>query len=353
MKSVGVIGRIFLLSINSKNWPIEHLGLGYITSFLREKGYEVMLSNVYNDDEIDIEKITRFSPDIVGLAIYDHNRDQAMSLARALKNILTAVFTVLGSPYATLNYTELLEMSHNIDSIVLGEGEIPFYKLVEVLMKGGDADKIPGIAYRKSNQIISNGKGEFINLDELPSPERDRNTTTALGFRYILSQRSCGSNCSFCSIRQLWGTPRYRSIRKLINEIKEIYKMGYRHMIFLDASVDSYGYDRLLEIADTISSLKLDISFKALFRAHTYPYFDQNLIDKLKSSGLIIAGIGIESFVEDDLRVYGKRATATNNRETIKLFNLMFGMHIKLEKEHKEFKEWRLNTSKYLILNSN
>lgn len=65
----------------------------------------------------------------------------------------------------------------------------------------------------------------------------------------------CGSNCSYCAIKNVFGSPQSRSISDILTEFKIAIAKGYKKFLFVANEVSSYGLDRGCTIADLINKI--------------------------------------------------------------------------------------------------
>ncbi len=135
----------------------------------------------------------------------------------------------------------------------------------------------------------------------------------------------------FVAKQLFWAKWRGRSVANVVKEIEEIQKLygidAFFH--FIDSSLEDPdgGKKRLWDLINEILHRKLKIYFFANFRADFVRTASPELMRSLVSAGLCGACIGLESFNDDDLKLYGKIATAEDNHRIIKLFR-QFDIHI-------------------------
>ena len=114
-------------------------GLAIIAAVLENKGYlpfcidferETIEEMVNQIKEIIKEKEIQY----VGISCQSSNRGYVYKLIKEIKNINRDIIIILGGPFATQK-NELLLRNFLIDYIVMGDGEITFYKLIKGLEK--------------------------------------------------------------------------------------------------------------------------------------------------------------------------------------------------------------------------
>ena len=190
----------------------ENLGVGYLSSILLSKGFNVETLDFRLSHEEIYQRVEMINPFLVGFSlIFQYYTPRLQELAEHLRlKGVNCHFTV-GGHYPSLRFEDVLNSIPALDSVIRFEGEYTICELAERLISGGDWTDIKGIAYRKDGQPISNELRLLIeNLDVLPFPLRNKvNTFKCMkkNCSFIIATRGCVWNCSFCSIRKFYGTP--------------------------------------------------------------------------------------------------------------------------------------------------
>jgi radical SAM superfamily enzyme YgiQ (UPF0313 family) len=224
-------------------WITEHgsapLGLAYIASYLREKGYpdiEFLDYNVLGEEKV-IEKVKSSKADIVGISAMSNTFFIAQKIAHASKEA-SNVPVILGGAHATIMPEKVLE-DKNFDVAVIGEGELTMLDLIQAVEKGKPLDEVKGIVFRKGNEIKRTEPMPYIkNLDELPFPARDLIDMEHYLWRPeefpvivpqtgLMSIRGCPFQCAYCqpTSRQMFGIKaRARSPKNIVEEMEHLIK---------------------------------------------------------------------------------------------------------------------------------
>lgn len=198
--------------------------LGY--SFLTPRWLYVIAratpAELVGDPVIIDETLERFSPDlvgpgdIVGIGISTGNCTAGYRVLRAAKQ--KGAVVIMGGIHPTIFPDEPLEMG--ADSVVTGNGDVVWSRVVrdaldrklQVRYAGG---RVPGDGLLKARWSLLDSR-KYI----LPT---------------IQTVAGCPENCSFCSV---WITdgrqPRQRLADKIIEEVNELYEMGFRFLVFAD-----------------------------------------------------------------------------------------------------------------------
>ena len=84
--------KVLLLSIfnNQMMQGFEEIGIGYIASYLRSKGYEVCILSEHIDS-INYEKIAEYNMDIIGMPVYSVSRDDVYSFIEKIRPLVPSL----------------------------------------------------------------------------------------------------------------------------------------------------------------------------------------------------------------------------------------------------------------------
>jgi len=179
-------------------------------------------SDLVGDPFLVDEAIEKFDPsrvrpgDIVGIGISTGN---CLAGYRILKEAKSRGATVvMGGIHPTIFPDEPLEMG--ADAVVTGNGDLVWGKVIKdalnhTLQKRYIGGRVPG--------------------DNLLRARWDLLDPRQYMFPAVQTVAGCPENCSFCSV---WVTdgrqPRQRLTSKIIEEVNELYDLGFRHIIFAD-----------------------------------------------------------------------------------------------------------------------
>lgn len=316
--------RIMLISIRNEEKIIqEELGIGYICSYLREKGLNVKIESYYSK-KFMYEEVLEYNPNIIGFSVYDDSMYEAFTIANKIKNEMDCLI-IFGGYAATYHPQEIMESCNSVDLVIKGEGEKTFYKIVQTYLKGYQYKECKGILYRKDGNIVETHGTECVeNLDELPYPARDIFVKNKLLTAYISTSRGCTGMCKFCcSPKFFYKGWRGRSVYNVISEIRELYyKFGVRRIHFIDSSFEDpdINLKRCEELLDELIMLNLDIVYSADFRVNFYKKANDRIMKKIQKLCFSYVFLGIEAGNDQDLAIYGKGVTINEVKQSIKLF---------------------------------
>ncbi len=300
----------------------EEIGIASIAAYLREKKYEVLvLGSTFN--KIDYEKIRNYNPDVVGLTIYGKTKDVSYKFIDKIKEYNPSIIVCVGGYLATTHDQAMMSENKNIDYVIRGEGEVPFYNLLENIRKG-EPELSASVTYRHNNEILKNKSiSRYEDLSSYPMPSRDYLIDHNLNTATCFFSRGCTAGCHFCSSPSYWKRWRGRTVGQVVDEIKYLSSLGVRYLLIQDCSFENPGshYNRVLEIAQAIKELNLDIRYFVAFRAEFSRKLDDQLVQNLRDSGLFLVNIGIEAGNNEDLKLYGKPANIDDNQRMLDILS--------------------------------
>ncbi len=168
------------------------------------------------------EAIERFDPeivrpgDIVGIGISTGNCIPGYRVLREAKSRGATV--ILGGIHATIFPDEPLEMG--ADAVVTGSGEAVWGRAIRDALEGNLQRKYVG--GRIAGEAMLKARWDLLD-------------PTRYVFPSVQTVAGCPENCSFCSVWVTEGRqPRQRLASKVIEEMNELYDLGFRYVIFAD-----------------------------------------------------------------------------------------------------------------------
>lgn len=329
-----------ILLINPYNPQTDHiqppLGLGYLAAAVRKNGVEVSLydANRFKTDSSKLGKlIKKEKPDFVGFQFYTMNFDQVKRGLETTKKINPSIVTIVGGPHpSALPKETLTDLGKNLDFGFCGEAEIGLPQLLKTISEGkNEFGDIPGLIYRKEEQIIVNEPYFSKELDELDPPAWDllkpRVYPEAQHGAFfenfpiapIITTRGCPFNCTFCAGKLNTGSIlRKRSVSHVIEEIRYLYTN--HHIKEFHIVDDNFTLDKeyAKKILEEIIKLDLKISF-AVPNGIRLDTLDKEMLVLMKNAGFYLISVGIESGSDRILKLMGKHLSIREIKEKISL----------------------------------
>lgn len=330
--------KILLLHPTFKKYKLtEPLGLGYIAAYLRINGFTVdifdpRINDMDLNQTLEALRVNISDYFLIGLTCCDYYHDEIKTAIDGLRDIGFNRHITLGGYGPTTNYNKFSLLG--ADSVIIGEGERTFFELAVSTKSGADWRKIHGIAYidDDGNVIRTKERSLIDNLDELPFPARDVffSFSHKFGSKYISPQiqgsRGCYMKCAFCStpdfLRCQGGKAyRLRSVKNIADELELLYSSyGLKDFEFVDDNFFPPNKEEALhraeELLKEIKSRKMDITFFMQFRPE---YVSKPLLKLLKQAGMTRLFMGLESFNDEDLKLYSRSYNSKELKKAIKI----------------------------------
>ncbi len=301
----------------------------HAVSFLDMKGeYDL------HPDAPDIEQLTwswleDSNPHLVGVTFIASEFNDGMRIFKTVKKFNPDIVTVAGGLHTTLCPEHFFD--DTVDVVIPGMATQIFREVVDAVSRRRDLRSVAGILVRGAagleaaavrNEMPDPAREGFIAPDRsLVKPWIDTyivgNNTVPV--TYLYTSLGCPYRCTFCSIwPQCNGRFYQRDIESIIEELKGL--DGYPIVRFADANTVVNAsfihrlFDRILE-EQIRKEYVMDIRFDTVVQ---YP----ELIEKMAGAGLKVVICGFESFRQHELERYGKKASARQISEAIRIFDM-------------------------------
>ncbi|MFQ5964311.1 MAG: B12-binding domain-containing radical SAM protein [Candidatus Scalinduaceae bacterium] len=323
---------------NNKNMAVDDLGLGYLYTALKNKGYNVHLFDSIHTDYTAEELtniILKLNPSYVGFSEPAITINQSLKISRDLKKKMPNLTVVYGDIHASLYNKEILQNEPYVDFVIVGDGDLSFPMLIDALENNQDISTIPGLTYRHNGETKQTPPNFELDLNTLPFPYRssivDSRRNDRLTFNIVIS-RGCLGHCTFCSIASFAnkhckpseGISRWRSrnAQSIFDEVKQLYEQGARKFWICDDNwigVRETGLKNALEFSELIIKNKLDVCFSALIRPDSLAPTDKEALLTMKEAGLTMLTIGLEASNKEQLKLFAKPYNIDTAKKVIQL----------------------------------
>jgi radical SAM superfamily enzyme YgiQ (UPF0313 family) len=306
------------------------LGIGYLSSYLKTQGYDVLLIDALRDrlqhHEI-LKKIKSKNIEIAGITCLSAYYNEVVALSRFLKN--NDIRVIIGGVHPTfMPYKTLVDS--NADYVVCGEGEAALLSLLENNMINAGIKGIYSLSDLTENSLFE--KTDAVqNLDDIPFPDwkqmppgiYPRAPHGAFAKRFpiglITSSRGCPYSCKFCSSPNFYGKKiRFRSPENVVNEIKYLIEnFNVKEIQFEDDNI-TMNKAHIEKICNLIieNNIKINWSCPNGIRADR---IDEDMIKLMRKAGCYYCALGIESGNEDILRNIDKKETIATIQKAINI----------------------------------
>jgi len=325
MKTVLVTPSALEKSIEHTKWQ-QSLGLTYIAACIRDISDVSIIDCEIEQDPVKtlLKEIGIDESLVVAFSVNTYTYPEALKLAEIVKNHNQDIHINFGGYHVTPLAELVLNKRPYVDSVIRGDGEIPFRQLLIALIDGRDLSGVGSLTYRKNGEIISNPKAPLPDLDSLPYPAREllplemlfENFKKSILYKsgkvsrmiFVNVTRGCPGRCNYCSIfNKTW---RCRNPIKIVDEIEMLQRIYNADSFYLIG--DNINYDSLwlVSLCNEIIDRKLNISYIL-----TNPSVDKmsvDLIDKLDKSGCVGTSYSFESASQKMLNALDRKSNINN-----------------------------------------
>lgn len=299
------------------------LGILYIASYIKNNSnHEVRLIDLNArplNDNMLLKSLEDIKPDVIGITCWTDFWFPTWQLLKIIKNTLPKVHIVLGGPHTDIYPLQILTQK-NVDSIILGDGEVPMLSLLNHIEFGHPLVN-PGIYLKKYPLPQQFYPYVENNLDNLPFPERTllplEDYTSILSHQSkistIITSRGCPYQCIYCKLN--FQKSRYRNVTNVIEEMEEISKLNIDEVEIYDDTFTG-SRERLVQICQGIIERQVKLKWSIRDRVSS---IDEETIELMKRAGCIRIHLGIESGNERVLRRIKKNISLEQAKEEVLL----------------------------------
>jgi anaerobic magnesium-protoporphyrin IX monomethyl ester cyclase len=300
----------------------EHLGIEYLSSFLKSKGHETALlfdpqvfspeQAVFNSRIVDrlfsldakiIARAVSLKPDLIAFSTFTNNYRWCLKIAAGIRNISNLPI-VFGGVHTTAATQTVLE-NDCLDYAVIGEGEYAMLDLLECISNKtplSEMLQIPNLCLKHEGQTVINEPRPYISdLDALPFPDKQLFYAKVPMFEEIytaLSSRGCPYDCTYCSnsmYHKIYCHEkrhiRKRSVGNVLEELKQVKERGKAKLILFNDEVFGTSLQWLEEFSERYPS---EIGLRFFCSLHP-GIVKEKTVELLKKSGCWCVAIGVQS----------------------------------------------------------
>jgi len=301
------------------------LGVLSISSYLKKHmdidirviDFNVILNKYLSSDkscaQIFEEQLTKiqedFNPQIVGIsALFNSNYSYLKMLSAAVKIYFPECIVITGGGLPTNLYKEVLTEAPDIDTVCLGEGEIPILNLMKAanqreFLNENDCwitrEKLDGHFLQKSEYVID--------LDEIPpfdyslidfSEYQKYNRYHGEGSEDsvatpMMTSRGCPFHCCFCASHSIHGKKiRTLSAERVLSDIDVLMEQYHVNTILFEDDHFFLNKPRALEILKGLCDKNLNIEFPNGIAVYS---IDESIAQAIKDAGVTMATLAVES----------------------------------------------------------
>jgi len=305
------------------------LGLLYIATFLKAKTpHQVKILDAqaqgFNFKE-SLQQVQDYKPDVVGISAWTDWWYPAYHLGRLIRKDNPNLHLCYGGVHVNIYPEETLAMDH-VDSVIVGDGEVPFAYLCDMVANQSISNDFPGLHFKRYG-VKKAGQRFFIqeDLDALPVPDRSllplNCYTSVVGkanfVTTMITSRGCPYRCTFCKLN--YQKTVSRSADRVIEEFKSIASLGIKEVEVYDDTF-TWSKQRVIDICQGLIKQKINLTWAFRDRVNSA---DPQLLDLMKKSGCIRVHYGIESGVDRIIGLMKKNITIEQARKAVDLAKKM------------------------------
>ena len=301
-------------------------GLAYISSVLKQDGFDVQLADAIPQDyQTDAVLELARQSDILVMPVASTRYSDTTEFLKSQK----AKIRIGISNFASLFADKLLN-EDICDIIVHGEVEYTCLEVAKAYRSTGEPDLsgICGISYLDEGRVRQTpARALTKDLDSIPFPDRegmDHSVYTDVAFlgsptAYVLTARGCPFKCTFCSTHLTYNyAAYYRSPENVVAEVEEVVgKHGVKNIYFID---DTFTLKprRIEKICDLLIERELNktIQWACLGRLDI---INDTVLQKMKEAGCIEIRFGVESGNDRILEIIKKNLTVAQIERGVSL----------------------------------
>lgn len=305
---------------------IPYVSLASLAAVLLRAGIRVKILDLsISSRPIDSLKkeLADFCPDYAGVSFTTGLYQEAMAIAKIIKESSLATMTIAGGVHPTIFPGEVVKEG-DFDYAVFGEGEETLLELVS----GKNPQQILGLAYKNQTGeiVVNNPRPLLEDLNSLPFPAyylynpknyyAPRITSRQSPVAAIETSRGCVGNCSFCNKMTFGRTVRMKTAERVVDEMEMMLNLGYKEIHIWDDCFSS-NLDHPKRICDEIIRRQLKICWN-VYNGIRVDRIDEELARKLKQAGCYRVSFGIESGSQEILNNIRKGVTLEQIRQAVK-----------------------------------
>jgi len=283
--------------------PYVPLGLLYICSHLRKKGFDVeVFDTTFSTMAELLAHLRSETPSVLGVYANLMTRKKVIEILAAAKE--AGWQTVVGGPEPGAYVQEYL--AADADVVVMGEGELTIEEVLPVLRSRSSSwlAQVQGIAFKGDDGLVhrTGPRQQISDLDAQPWPARDavdipRYVQTwrdahGKGSLSFITARGCPYRCRWCSHQVFGMTHRRRKACFVVDEVEALLTLYEPDMVWVADDVFTIHHGWLREYAAEMRKRQIRIPFECISRADR---MNEETADLLGELGCFRLWIGSES----------------------------------------------------------
>lgn len=313
---------------NKSDFRKPPLDLMMISGYLRKEGFDNVLldANASRKTIDDVrENIKKESPDVVFFSTSTCTIYKDLLVAKVTKEISPSIITaaigthVMALPEDTFNESKYLDII-----VYSSEWEQASLNIVKNLL---NLENARGMYFRKpEGEIVKTDfQQPMQNLDDLGFPAHDKlekelyrdPTTKRFPKTMVMGQKACINNCSFCCQPAFFGAPsaRYRSVEHFLEELKWVQWLGFKEVMFNDATLTS-NMEWATALFEGMIKNNINLTWNCSTRAERV---NPGILKLMKRAGCHTIALGMESVDKAILKNIRKNIDPEQIRKSVSM----------------------------------
>ena len=283
--------------------PYAPLGILYLSSYLRSKGFDVeVFDSTFSSLEELRKALSSAPPAVLGVYANLMTRPRVVNILKAAKE--AGWTTVVGGPEPAAYVEEYL--AAGADFVVIGEGEATLEELLSAWKAGAQSDlqNIAGLAFLDDGRNLrrARARNPIVEIDEQPWPDREAvqiekylevwRQHHGTGSVSLITARGCPYHCRWCSHAVYGKTHRRRNPVSVVDELGWILNRYDPDLLWIADDVFTIHHGWLQQYAAELQRRGIHIPFECITRADRV---NERVAETLAEMGCFRVWIGSES----------------------------------------------------------
>lgn len=280
------------------------LGLGFLMAILKKRGHQMHFVDNYlrPSNILETDFLLKKHIDVVGIYANSICYPTTLHLLESLQRLRDGGKwngrIAIGGPHTSVALDTVPEF---VDTILLGEGEISFPRVIE----SGDTTRVV--------------TGEKVpDLDSLPRPAWEEFIFHRYQWKHswvpeypvytFNTSRGCPYACTFCSVNGVWGRSyRVMSAERILDDIEYMIRHYGLRVAYFREDHFTLNKRRTIEFCEGLLRRRINIRWMCETRADSIA--DPDIMDLMARSGCACLYIGVESGSPRMLELFDKKET--------------------------------------------
>lgn len=283
---------------------------------------------INNRKEDILKGLYREQADVIAVSCYIWNYALVKELLYDINRIMPETWILLGGPEVSYNTQEVLMELPFVKAIMVGEGEVTFTELMELLMtEGKNYEKLKTVKGLALNGY-STGEREPADLSGVPFIYEEL-TKFKNRILYYESSRGCPYRCSYC-MSSIDKTTRFRDLSLVKKELQFFLDHKVPQVKFVDRTFNckhEHAYEiwqYIHENDNGVTNFHFEIAADILNEAEI------SLLNSMRP-GLVQLEIGVQTTNEETLKEIDRSMKLDILKEVVRKLQLNRNIHIHLD----------------------